>query len=304
MKDMYEISGITKQAYHQGRQRQEHQNRVREDVLSILSKIRQEHKKMGCRRMYRVEGAKYPIGRDAVEQVGFANGFKLKRRRNPVKTTWGQKVEVYPNLLNGKILNNINQAWQSDIFYLKVESIDYYVVEIMDVYSRKLLALHASKSLMAMENIAALKQALNNRKGMIIKGCIFHSDRGSQYISKVHKQIVKDYEMQISMAKLPQENAYAERINGILKYEYFFEEQLTRANINKKSKMIMKKYNEKRPHSQLNWMTPTAFEQKIAKIADNLHPKLIVHNWDTGLSTEYQVVNKEKSSKKENLPNI
>lgn len=161
------------------------------------------------------------------------------------------------------ILNGINQVWQSDIFYIKIEGIDYYGVTIEDVYSRKLLALHLSRSLKAEQNIIALKMAIITRKGSNLKGCIFHSDRGSQYISESHKTLLKAEEMKISMCKMPQENAYVERVQGTLKYEYLFEFNLTVLNLNKMVKKIVHLYNDERPHSCLNMMTPTEFEKYI-----------------------------------------
>ena len=263
MNDMYLIAGISKQALWKYNKHIDDISHIAIDVVEKINKARIKHKRMGCRRIYYTIKNIFPIGRDKFEQIGFANGFKLKLKRNIMKTTWSQRVEVYPNLIEGMILNNINQVWQSDIFYIKVEGIDYYGITIEDVYSRKLLALHLSKSLKAEQNIIALKKAIKSRKGSNLKGCIFHSDRGSQYISEIHKTLLKDEGMKISMCKMPQENAYVERVQGTLKYEYLFEYKLTEANLNKMTKKIIHLYNEERPHSSLNMMTPTEFEKHV-----------------------------------------
>ena len=52
-----------------------------------------------------------------------------------IKTTWSQLVEVYPNRIEGEVLDNINQVWQSDIFYLGIEQQHFYGVTIEDVLS-------------------------------------------------------------------------------------------------------------------------------------------------------------------------
>ncbi len=152
-------------------------------MVDIMEDIRHRHKRMGCRRMYYAAQGILPVGRDLFEKIGFANGFKLRRKPNTIKTTWGQRVEVHPNLIEGKILTDINQVWQSDIFYIKIEEKDYYGVSIEDIYSRKMLSMHISKSLQAEQVENALKKAIKTRKKMDLTGCIFHSDRGSQYIS-------------------------------------------------------------------------------------------------------------------------
>ena len=286
MKDMYSIAGISKQALWQHSKRQEEMVPIINEIVDIIRKVRTHHKRMGCRRIYYTLKEHLPIGRDLFEQIGFVNGFKLKLKRNVMKTTWSQRVEVHPNLIAGMLLNNINQVWQSDIFYLKVEGADYYGVSIEDVYSRKLIAMHLSKSLTAEQNIKALKKALQARKESNISGCIFHSDRGSQYISDRQKTLLKEAGMKISMCKMPQENSYVERVQGILKYEYLFEHKLTGANLQKMVRKIINWYNEERPHSALNMLSPIAFEKYVENLPEKQRPKTQIYQGFSELSTK------------------
>lgn len=298
MKDMYTIAGISKQALWKYRKRQEETSCIIGDVVDIINGVRKNHKRMGCRKIYYTSPKTLQVGRNIFEQIGFANGFKLKLKRNICKTTWSQRVEVYPNLIEGKELNGINQVWQSDIFYIKIGDVDYYGISIEDVYPRKLLVLHLSKSLRAEENVRALGKALKVRSGSNLQGCIFHSDRGSQYISNAHKKMLHDAGMQISMGKMPQENAYVERIQGTLKYEYFFEHKLTEASLQKITRKIIRWYNDERPHSKLNMMTPTAFEESVKKMVEKDRPKMQIYQGYAELSTKNQVINKKKKEAK------
>jgi transposase InsO family protein len=50
---------------------------------------------------------------------------------------------------------------------------------------------------------------------------------------------------------MPQENAYAERVQGTIKNEYMYEEQLTQQNIQRIANRTIKYYNEERPHNVL-----------------------------------------------------
>ena len=298
MIDMYVIAGISKQALWKHRKRLQDQLQVTRDVVDMIEDVRINHKRMGCRRIYYTAKEPLPIGRDLFEQIGFANGFKLKLKRNVMRTTWSQRVEVFSNLIEGMVLNDINQVWQSDIFYLKVEGADYYGVSIEDVYSRKLLALHLSKSLTAEQNVKALKTALKARKGSKVNGCIFHSDRGSQYISDIHKTLLREVGMKISMCKMPQENAYVERVQGTLKYEYFFEHTLTEANLSRMIQKILRWYNEERPHSELNMMMPTQFEKHVQTLVAKDRPEMKIYAGYTELLTKNEVANKKKKSSK------
>lgn len=286
MKDMYDIAGISKQALWQYNKSQETKAIVISEVVEKIKEIRTKHKRMGCRRIYYTIEEPIPVGRDNFEHIGFVNGFKLKIKRNVMKTTWSQRVEVYPNLIEGQIISRINQVWQSDIFYLKVEGSDYYGVSIEDVYSRKLLALNLSKSLSADQNVKAFKKALKARKGSSVKGCIFHSDRGSQYISDNHKMLLKETGMKISMCKMPQENAYVERVQGTLKYEYLYEHKLTEANLQQMGKKILHWYNDERPHSHLYMMAPTVFEKYVDTLVEKDRPKIQIYQGFSELSTK------------------
>lgn len=222
--DLYAVAGLSKQSLYKYRQRENAIAGQESIVVDAMHKIRKEHKKMSSRKVYafQKEILGLQIGRNKFEQIAFANGYRVKHKKQTHKTTYGQRVEVYPDLVSGRVFNNINQVYQSDIFYLKVADKDYYGITIIDAYSKRLVALHLSKSLRAMENVAALKKVIKAKTKAALKGCIFHSDRGTQYISKAQKALLQSLGMKISMCKMPQQNAYAERVQGSLKYEYFF----------------------------------------------------------------------------------
>jgi len=280
MKDLYTIVGITKQALWKYQRRKELNLQKKRQVIDIIKRKRQRHKQMGCRSIYDATGNLSPVGRDVFIEIGFANGYRLKRRRNKKKTTWSQSVEVFPNLVEGKTLTGINQVWQSDIFYHQDNGKDYYGISIIDVYSRRLLACHLSKSLRSIENIKALQEAISNRSGHDLTGCIFHSDRGSQYISSIQKRILRDYKMKPSMCIIPQENAYAERVQDTIKNYYLIDIPLEGKNLKKVSDHILKLYNEEKPHSNLKKMTPIEFEKSVEKLLLKERPKEVIFKWN------------------------
>jgi putative transposase len=300
MKDMYVTAQISKQAFWKRCTRIEQQLQVKSVVVDRIRKARANHKRMSCRKIYRMVQHQSPVGRDIFEQIGFANGYKLKIKRSPIKTTWSQRIEVFPNLIEGKTITNINQVWQSDIFYLMVGRKVFYGVTIEDVYSRRVLALHFSKSLKAEETVKALKKAILARQGLSIEGCIFHSDRGSQYISQMQKNMLQNHSMQISMCKYPQENAYVERVQGTLKHEYLNEFDLQEDKMNDIAKRILKLYNLERPHDSLKWISPIVFEKNVSNLNENERPKMQIFKWASSLLTNTTLINKkEKRTKKE-----
>lgn len=294
MKELYQFAGISKQGLWKHQRRQVYRNTIAEQCVSMMNKTRVNHKRMGCRAMYYAAVEKPPVGRDIFEEIGLSNGFRVKRKKNKLKTTWGQRVTVYPNLVEGLVLTGINQVWQSDIFYQIQKGKVYYGVTITDVYSRELLALHLSRSLQAKENINALRKALRAREGYNLKGCIFHSDRGSQYISEVQTNIVLDHKMKLSMCKMPQQNAYVERIQGTIKNQYLCDLELRDNNLGRIAQKVIYLYNHEKPHESLNMMTPEIYKKHVENLPKSARPKMVIFKWNHDLSTKSDLLTKRK----------
>ena len=81
----------------------------------------------------------------------------------------------------------------------------------------------------------SLNKAIYQAKN--IKGLIHHSDRGIQYCSNVYTQILKRKKIDISMTEENHcyENAMAERVNGILKDEFYLDQTFDNVSSRKES---------------------------------------------------------------------
>ncbi len=88
----------------------------------------------------------------------------------------GAGHKVYPYLLDGLVIDRPNQVWAADITYIPMVRGFAYLVGVIDVYSRRLLAWRLSNSMDARFCLDALGEALERfgRPG------IFNSDQGSQ----------------------------------------------------------------------------------------------------------------------------
>src|SRR5690606_30378918 len=150
MKDLYAIAGLTRQGFWKHQQREKQRAEKVRRVLALLHEVRSSgHSRMGCRTAYWKVRDRSPVGRDLFERIGLGHGFRLKRWRNKRKTTIGQTDEVCPNRVEGLKIKRMDQVWQSDICYVPFKGKHLYVVTIIDVYSRRLLALHAGRTLEA-----------------------------------------------------------------------------------------------------------------------------------------------------------
>jgi putative transposase len=83
---------------------------------------------------------------------------------------------VYPNLLEGRTLSGINQAWGADFTYIRIANGFVYLAVILDLFSRRVVGWAISKHIDAELALSALRQAIQTRQPPA--GCVHHSDRG------------------------------------------------------------------------------------------------------------------------------
>ena len=86
-------------------------------------------------------------GRDKTEQFLLQSGYRINYPPNYKRTTYAQHHLHYPNLIEGLELNNINQLVQTDITYYRVGERFYYLVFLIDVYSRRIVGYALNKTL-------------------------------------------------------------------------------------------------------------------------------------------------------------
>ena len=256
LNELYRQLGISKQAVHQYQRRQEVFDEKMSNLLIEAEELREEHPGCGVEKMYYTLKPDF-IGRDRFIETFMELGYRVKKIKNYHRTTIPGWLK-YPNLIEGLVVSNSNMVWQSDITYFELGGRFYYIVFILDVYSRKIVGYAVSESLRAEANIRALKMALGQRPAPRIH----HSDRGSQYIDKQYVKMLTDEGTQISMGLQAQDNAYAERINGIIKNEYLKKKKIgTISSLRVAVKRAVDHYNNKRIHRSLpHWMTPVQFE--------------------------------------------
>jgi transposase InsO family protein len=255
-----------------------HQQDKAKTYIGLMLETRDIHPGMGLRTMYEMlqpEG----IGRDQFIALGLEEGFRLKAVEKFVRTTYSIKSNRYRNLLVGKQFTDVNQVWSSDITYLYCLERFYYIVMIMDVYSRRVLGYSIADNMRAENTLAALKMALALRGiANYNRKLIHHSDKGSQYVSDIYTDTLRDYGIEISMCNEVYENTHIERLNDTIKNQYLnrrnmtIERQLTQAVGN-----TMETYNTKRPHQSLDNMSPVAFEAYLNTIPIEQHIKMEIY---------------------------
>jgi transposase InsO family protein len=182
-------------------------------------------------------------------------------------------------LIEGLTIDNINRVIQSDITYFQILDQWCYLVFIEDVYSRRITGYNAGEYLFAEANVKALQMSLALRGIDQYPDLIHHSDKGSQYIYDIYVKHLKQHNIKISMCDSPYENAYTERINGIIKNEYLIPKNITSfRQLEKELARTIRLYNEERPHWSLpKKLAPTNFEKYILTLEPENRPKLTIY---------------------------
>ena len=122
------------------------------------------------------------------------------KRPYRVTTDSAHDKPIAPNVLDRCFDGwRVNQAWVADITYIATGEGWLYLAVIMDLASRRIVGWSMSERIKADLVYQALKSAYWRRKPSA--GLIMHSDRGSQYASDTHRQLIKDYGMIQSMSR-------------------------------------------------------------------------------------------------------
>lgn len=298
MNDVFALCGISRQSHHKALQRQLHEQQKAELYVRSMEQVREIHPGMGLRTMYEMlqpEG----IGRDAFVALGLQEGFRLKSVEKQTRTTYSVKSRRYGNLLGDMEFNGINQLWSSDITYLYCLDQFFYIVLIMDVYSRRIIGYHIADNMRAENNLAALQMALELRGIENYHQClIHHSDKGTQYASDAYTEKLERYEIRISMCNEVYENTHIERVNDTIKNQY-----LNRMEISSKRQLetklyeTIKAYNESRPHQSLNRMSPAEYENYLLRTSEDKRSKMKVYtiklNSEASVTKQLNLFDKE-----------
>ena len=233
-------------------------------VLALARAQREQQPRLGVRKLYylmqtELRAAGVKMGRDRLFEELRKAGLLVEPKPSewPKTTHFDATLPVFKNLIQRRQLTGRNQVWVADITYIRTREAFLYLGLITDKWSRKIVGFHLGETLAAGSVLKALAMAVGGLKSK--EKPIHHSDRGCQYASHAYVRRVREAGMKMSMTEQNHtaENALAERVNGILKQEYWLDATFaTKPEARRATAQGVHLYNYCRPHTSLGLRTP------------------------------------------------
>jgi len=262
---------MSRQNYYARRRQRKRRAIDAELVLRLVQAERRVQARLGGRKLLglcsrELKRHDAPIGRDRFITLMRKNNMLVKRKPCRPKTTNSRhSLPVFRNLVADMELTAPNQAWVSDLTYIRTDEGFMYAALITDKFSRKIVGSFIGDSLEAEGCLNALAVALKGLPEGVLP--VHHSDRGCQYCCHIYVERLQAAGLGISMTESLHcyENALAERVNGILKQEYELDGEFrTKEMATKAFEQAVWLYNYRRPHMSLGYRIPAEVHDQAA----------------------------------------
>jgi transposase InsO family protein len=206
-------------------------------------------------------------GRNRIARLMREQGLagQQNARFKVVTTDSNHDLPIAPNRLPHIVATRPNQVWVGDITYIKTAQGWLYLAAIMDLYSRRIVGWGMSERIDTALVLMAWHMAQDHRQAPA--ELIFHSDRGVQYASAEYRQALRAGGALPSMSRRAccYDNAAMESFWSTLKRELVYRREfLTHEQARREIfAYIETRYNRKRLHSSLGYLSPADFENKL-----------------------------------------
>jgi len=230
--------------------------------LNKLNDIHSEFPYYGTRRLVTaLENEGFWVGRklvkSAMEYIGIRALYPKHQTTQAYKEHYKYKylLKEFKNDNNQVVIENPNQVWATDITYIKLEKGFVYLAAIIDWNSKKILSWKLSNTM----DVKLTTDVLNEALQKYPEPEIFNSDQGSQYTAQAHVDILKEYDIKISMDGKGRsiDNICIERFWRTIKYEeIYLNDYKSMSELRYSIDNYIVKYNSRRLHSAIGNKTP------------------------------------------------
>jgi putative transposase len=267
------VFGISKQAFYKRKKTQQIKEVKNQIVLKAVAAIRKKLTQTGTRKLQvhlrpALQLHQIKMGRDALfDLLRFNQLLIRKTKRFHITTDSHHFFYTSPNRVKDLEIKHAEQVFVSDITYIKTDNRHAYLSLVTDAYSKKIMGWSLDDNMKVSMVKDALKMAHDN-KMYNHSSIIHHSDRGMQYCCPDYTEFAGNlnFVMSCTQNSDPYENAIAERINGILKYEFGLRKILPSVEVARKiMKQAVELYNTERLHWSLDLKTPQYVHRQYNK---------------------------------------
>lgn len=258
---------MTRQNYYKARTVRKRRENHDEFVLALVRQERAVNPRAGTKKLLvairpELERTGVHMGRNRLGRLLKRHGLLVEKRKSFRCRTTRQDPALLPspNRIKDMELTAPGQAVCTDITYVYTDEGFQYLSLVMDLFARDIVGYAVHDTLEAAGPLAALEKA-----GKALGGCrgvVAHSDRGCQYASHAYRARLEEMGWLSSMTERLHcyENAKAERLNGILKGEYYLDQPFkTKAEAVRAIENAIWAYNHRRLHEKLGYKTPAQF---------------------------------------------
>jgi transposase InsO family protein len=194
----------------------------------------------------------------------------IRTRKHKATTDSNHLLNISPNLLSQDFrASEPNQKWAGNITYIWTREGWIYLVVILDLHSWRAVGWAISNRLKKDLAVRALAMAIALRRQP--KGCIHHTDRGSQYCSHDYQKLLRQHGLMASMSGKVNfyDNATVETFFKKIKAEMIWRRRWPTRRSAEVALFdyINGFYNPRRRHSALGWQSPLAYERKAASLS-------------------------------------
>ena len=267
--------GMTRQNFYKARKERKRRENRDDLVLALVRQERAVNPRAGTKKVLaairpELAEAGVSMGRNRLGELLKRNGLLVEKRKSfRCRTTRRDpSLPPSPNLVKDMAIDAPNQAICTDITYIETEEGFLFLSLAMDMFARDIVGWAAKDTLGTEGPLAALEMAAKTVGA--VEGVVAHSDRGCQYASHAYREKLAELGWISSMTEERHcyENAKAERLNGILKGEYFLDRRFrTKAEAVEAIKETVWIYNHRRLHEKLGYKTPAQFRAEWGKEA-------------------------------------